>query len=178
MREFAPPHPWPQFLEEVDQRLSEAVEIHCVGGFVLTAVYGIPRTTADLDYISAIPVQASTELDRIAGRESGLAKKYKVYLQYVRGVADFPEGYETRLMTLNLGLKKLTLRVLESYDLILSKLTRNSPKDAEDVRALAQKQGLEFSLLIKRFEAEMSWVANPERHEQTLRVFWKDFFPG
>ena len=176
MPDLAPP-PWPQFVAEVDQNLAESVEIHCVGGFVLTAVYGIPRTTADLDYISAIPSQSSTELDRIAGRESGLAKKYKVYLQYVRGVADFPEDYEARLTTLQLGLKKLTLRVLDPYDLILLKLTRNSPKDAEDVRALAQKRGLEFDVVMERFRTEMSWVPNPERQEQTLRVFWKEFFP-
>jgi hypothetical protein len=102
MSELVPP-PWPQFLAEVDQNLAELVEIHCVGGFVLAAVYGIPRTPADLDYISAIPSQSSAELDRIAGRESRFAKKHKVYLQYVRGVADFPEDYETRLTTLQLG---------------------------------------------------------------------------
>jgi hypothetical protein len=101
-----------------------------------------------------------------------------VYLQYVRGVADFPEDYETRLTTLRFGLKNLTLRVLEPYDLILSKLTRNSPKDAEDVRALAQQRGLEFEVVMKRFRTEMSWVPNPERHEQTLKVFWRDFFPA
>jgi hypothetical protein len=44
------------------------------------------------------------------------------------------------------------------------------------VRALALKWGLEFEVLMKRFRTEMSGVPNPERYEQTLVVFWKDFF--
>ncbi len=173
MSDLAPP--WPQFLAELDQNLSDAVELHCVGGFVLTAVHGIPRTTGDLDYISANPRQAIEELDRIAGRHSTLAKKHRVFLQLV-GVVDYPENYEARLTTLPLGLKKLTLRILEPYDLILSKLTRNSPKDMEDVKALVQKLNLEFDVLMERFRTEMSWVSRREWHEQTLNVSWKDYF--
>src|ERR1039457_5385695 len=112
MPDLVLPSPWPEFLTDVDQSLSGAVELHCVGGFVLTAVYGIPRTTNDLDYITATPSQAYEELNRIAGQDSDLAKKHKVFLQMV-GVADYPENYEGRLTTLPLSLKKLTLRVLE-----------------------------------------------------------------
>jgi hypothetical protein len=167
--------PWPQFLAGVDQNLPHAVEIHCLGGFVLTGVYGIARATADLDYVAVIPEQLGEELERIAGRGSDLAKKHRVYLQAVGGIVDLPDEYESRLTTLPLGLGKLTLRSLEPYDLILSKLTRNSPKDMQDVRALAQKLNLEFDILMKRFQTEM-WVANRDRHEQTLNVAWKDYF--
>ena len=90
MPDLVLPPPWPRFLTEVDHGLSEVVELHCAGGFVLTAVHGIPRTTADLDYISAIPHHATEELERIAGRDSDLAKRYKVFLQAVGGVADYP----------------------------------------------------------------------------------------
>jgi Nucleotidyltransferase of unknown function (DUF6036) len=170
------PLPWPRFLSGVDRNLSGVVELHCAGGFVLTAVHGIPTTTADLDYIFAIPRQATEELDRIAGRDSDLAKKHSVFLQAVGGVGDYPENYEGRLITLPLGLKRLTLRILEPYDLLLSKLTRNSPKDMEDVRALVRKLKLEFDVLMERFRTEMSWVARREWHEQTLNVAWKDYF--
>jgi Nucleotidyltransferase of unknown function (DUF6036) len=168
------PRPWPAFLADVDQSLSEPVELHCVGGFVLTAVYGIPRSTADIDYIAVVPQQAIEDLERIAGRDSALAKKHKVWVQLV-GVADYPENYDSRLTTLPLGLKKLTLRTFGPYDLILSKLTRNSDKDMEDVRALAQKLNLKFDVLMKRFQTEMT-VPNRARHEQTLNVVWKDYF--
>lgn len=169
------PSPWPEFLTDVDQSFPETVELHCVGGFVLAAVYGIPRTTNDLDYIFANPSRAHDALNRIAGQDSALARKHRVFLQMV-GVADYPENYESRLTTLPLGLKMLTLRVLEPYDLLLSKLTRNNPKDMQDVQALAKKLDLKFDVLIERFRTEMSWVPRREWHEQTLTVVWKDFF--
>ncbi len=62
------PSPWPEFLLDVDRSFPETVELHCVGGFVLTAVYGIPRTTNDLDCISVNPRQAHEQLNRIAGQ--------------------------------------------------------------------------------------------------------------
>lgn len=169
------PAPWSQFLAEVDQGLSEAVELHCIGGFVLTAVYGIPRPTGDIDYISAIPRQSRDALEALAGRDSKLAKKHKVFLQSV-GIVDLPENYEDRLQTLQLGLQKLSLRVADPYDLILSKLTRNSPKDMEDVKALVRQQHLKFDLMMERFTSEMGWVPNRRWHEQTLNVVWKDYF--
>src|SRR5208283_6224434 len=135
MPDLGLPPPWSEFLTDVDQSLSLAVELHCVGGFVLAAVHGIARTTNDLDYISANPIQAHEELSRIAGQDSDLAKKHKVFLQMV-GVADHPENYEGRLTTLVLGLKNLTVRVVEPYAILLSKLTRNNPKDMQDVQAL------------------------------------------
>jgi Nucleotidyltransferase of unknown function (DUF6036) len=170
------PSPWPEFLADVDQSLSEAVELHCLGGFVLEIVYGVSRTvpTGDLDYISAHPSNHE-ELNRLAGQGSALAKKHKVFLQLV-GVGDYPENYESRLKTLELGLGRLNLRVLEPYDLVLSKLTRNNPKDMQDVKSMAKKLNLEFDILRDRFSAEMSWVPNRERHETTLNVVWKEYF--
>ena len=51
------PSPWPEFLEELDKLLSSAVELRCLGGFVLMALYGLPRPTGDIDYISAVPIR-------------------------------------------------------------------------------------------------------------------------
>lgn len=168
--------PWAEFLSAVDHSLTSAVELHCVGGFVLTVLYGIPRATGDLDYISLVPKDAYEEVERIAGWESNLAKKYKVYFQQAGGVIDLPENYEERLVELDLGFQKLHLKVLEPYDLALSKLTRNSPKDREDVKHLASRLRLSFSQLYERFSREMKpWLPNLDRHELTLRI-WKEYF--
>ena len=87
------PKPWPDFLKEIEAQLSQPVKLHCLGGFVPTALYGIPRFTADLDYIDAAPATAADELEKIAGRASTLGKKYKLFVQNV-GIADLPENYE------------------------------------------------------------------------------------
>ena len=42
------------FLSEVDQLLGAAVEMHCLGGFVLSALYDLPQPTGDVDYIAAM----------------------------------------------------------------------------------------------------------------------------
>ena len=169
--------PWPAFLSEVDQGLSEPVELHCTGGLVLAVLYGVPRSTGDLDYIAAVPKSASEELERLAGPESKLARRFGVCIHSVCGIADFPEDYEERLVPLNVELSNLALKVLEPYDLVLSKLTRNSPKDREDVKYLASKLKLSFQTLWERFAEEMKpWVPNSDRHELTLTRVWQEYF--
>jgi len=170
------PSPWPSFLREIDQALTAPVELHCLGGFVLTVLYGLPRPTDDLDYITVIPKDASEELENLAGRGSKLRRKYRLFLQNAGAVPDLPENYEDRLTQLDLGLSKLTLRVPDPYDLALSKLTRNSPKDREDVKALSARLALSFKILRERFESEMKpWLPNLERHLTTLRL-WEEYF--
>jgi len=82
------------------------------------------------------------------------------------------------LRKLDLGLKMLQLFVLDLYDLVLSKPTRNIGKDREDVKALAQQHSLRFSVVSKRYEKEMeSWIPNADRHHLTLNTVWRDCFP-
>jgi hypothetical protein len=171
------PAPWPDFLRAIDAQLSQSVNLHCIGAFVLAALYGIPRATADLDYIKAVPQQAAYELEKIAGRGSVLCKKYRLFFQSV-GVADFPENYESRLQEVILGLEKLTLRALDPYDLLLSKLPRNSPKDQEDAKYLIPRLKLDFTIFYHRWQKEMApWISNRPRHDLTIEL-WKEYFPG
>ena len=129
----------------------------------------------DLDYIAIIPKYAFNEIEELAGRESKLCRKYKLFLQNV-GVSDPPEDYQNRLTALDFGLSKLSLKIFDPYDLVLSKLTRNSPKDREDVKAIATRVNLSFKILIVRFELEMKpWLPNLDRHLTTLKL-WQEYF--
>ena len=47
--EAGPPKPWRSFLREPDALLKSPVELHCLGGFVITQQYGIGRETSDID---------------------------------------------------------------------------------------------------------------------------------
>ena len=93
------PSPWREFLSEVDGRLTEAVVLHCHGGFVAAVHYGLPRPTADLDYLAIVPRSAQGLIERLSGQASLLAKKYGVYLQHVP-LTSAPESYEERLTRL------------------------------------------------------------------------------
>lgn len=50
-----PPEPWRSFFTEVDSRLNETTQLHCCGGFVATQMYGVARTTSDVDFLSVVP---------------------------------------------------------------------------------------------------------------------------
>jgi Nucleotidyltransferase of unknown function (DUF6036) len=173
------PSPWREFLDELDEALSEHVELHCIGGFVISLLYGFPRPTGDVDYISAIPRHRIEELERLAGRESKLARKYKVYLQHV-AIATMPEDYESRLTEMFPGrFKKLKLFAPDPYDLALSKLDRNSPKDQGDVEYLARTVPLSGELLQERYEQELrpNLMARQSWHDGTLRMWLGAYFP-
>lgn len=174
------PSPWREFLDELDEALSEPVELHCIGGFVISLLYGLPRPTGDVDYISAVPRNRIEELEQLAGRESGLARKYKVYLQHV-AIATMPEDYESRLTEMFPGrFKKLKIFAPDPYDLVLSKLERNSPKDQGDVAYLASRVPLKAELLQERYERELrpNLMARQTWHDGTLKMWLGAYFPG
>src|SRR5271169_1399194 len=162
------------FLREIDKLLGVAVERHCFGGFVLSALYDLPRPTGDVDYIAAIPSNSITELESIAGQGSTLSRKHGLYLQYVT-VADVPENYAERLEELFPGkFIRLRLFALEVHELVLAKLVRNSPVDLEDAKFLARTGRLNETILRQRYEQELRpYLANESRHDLTLNL-WLD----
>lgn len=90
------PEPWKSFFGEIDASLEEEVALHCLGGFVMTVLYGLNRPTADVDVLPVGSHAATESLIRLAGQGSILQKKYRVYLQVV-GVARVPVNYEEGL---------------------------------------------------------------------------------
>jgi hypothetical protein len=63
-------------------------------------------------------------------------------------VATMPEDYESRLQEMFPGrLKKLKIFAPDAYDLVLSKLERNSPKDQGDLEYLAKAVPLDPKIL-------------------------------
>jgi hypothetical protein len=84
-RRFRRRRRWAPFLREADELLDSSVELHCLDGFVLAALYRLPRPTGDVDYIAAIPSETVTGFEEIAGR--GFAH-FHVVAQTNRSVAD------------------------------------------------------------------------------------------
>jgi hypothetical protein len=171
------PPRWNAFLGEVDAIIDFSVELHCLGGFVLAALYGLPRPTGDVDYIAAIPSDTVSRLEQTAGRDSTLAKKHGLYFQYVT-VADVPEDYADRLTELfPLRFSRLRLLALDVHDLVLAKLVRNSPVDLEDAKFLAKTGRLDRAVLKKRYQAELRPnLANERKHDLTLKLWLEACF--
>jgi hypothetical protein len=51
--------PWLSFLRELDQIAESTVRLDCIGGFVVTTLYGLSRTTADIDVLEIAPRSAT-----------------------------------------------------------------------------------------------------------------------
>lgn len=170
--------PWREFLEDVDRLLPSPVQLHCLGGFLLAVRHRLPRPTGDLDYIEIVPHDAMQVLQRIAGRDSPLAKKHRLHFQHV-GVASVPESYVERLTALfPARFEKLRLFAVEAHDLALSKLARNHPVDREDVAYLAKAVPLSPGILRMRYQRELRHLVtgNPETHDRTLEMWIESYF--
>jgi hypothetical protein len=166
------PEPWQSFLSDIDASLHEDVELHCLGGFVVTVLYDLARPTADVDVIAITPRSEIESLMSLAGQGSDLHRKHKVYLQLV-GVATVPESYEERLTEIFPGgFKHLHLLALDPYDLALSKLERNTQRDRDDVKHLARTVPFDLDKLQERYQKELRPdLGNPEREDLTLKLW-------
>jgi len=166
------PEPWASFLSQVDSNLGENVELHCFGGFVITTLYGLARSTSDVDVLPAIKRSAWRDLANLAGKGSQLHRQYGIYMDFVT-VATVPEDYDQRLTEMFPGeFRRLRLLALDPYDLALAKLERNIQRDRDDVKHLARTIPFDLDLLKDRYLKELRpLLGNPEREDLTLRLW-------
>lgn len=166
------PEPWLSFLRELDSSVHEEVRLDCMGGFVVTMVYGFSRATGDLDVLEIAPTEAGQTMLALGAQGGPLHKKYKIYLDRV-GVAKVPENYEDRATEIFPKVfKHLRLLALDPYDLALSKLERNLQRDRDDMRYLAKIVPFDLEILRERYQDELRWqLGNPEREDLTLRLW-------
>lgn len=171
------PEPWLSFLRDVGLALGQSVEVHCLGGFVLTVLWEFPRPTGDVDFIEIEPSEAGDELLHIAGEASEIAKRHRLQFHRVT-IAEYPEAYAARLVDITpKGLIRLRLRALEVHDLVLAKLARNSPRDRADVEFLARRGALDRQCLQERFDKELRpYLLNENRETATLKLWIEEYF--
>lgn len=170
---MAAPEPWHSFLTELEAMVNEEVRLQCLGGFVVTQRYGMPRPTADVDVLSIAPRDRSSLLLEKGGKGSKLHGKHKIYLDYV-GFASLPCEYESRFVEMYPGVyRNLRLFALDPYDIALAKLGRNIPRDREDVRYLACAIPFDLQILRGRYETELRpYVIGPlERYDASFELW-------
>ena len=173
-----PDQPYLEFLDAVDQKVNAPIELHCIGGFVVSQFYGMPRKTQDVDVLSVWPGQASTLLQALAGRGSDFHLQYKIYIQFV-AVAAYPEDYEERLQPMFPQCwKNLHFKALDPHDLALTKLERNSMRDRADVRYLAKNGKLHKETLRRLYydEYRAYTTGRVESHDLTLKLWLAEFW--
>lgn len=165
------PEPWFSFLREMDELATAPVHFHCIGGFVVTTLYGLGRTTADVDVLPIAPRSGRVLFAR-AMQGGDLHLKYGVYLDQVTVVTP-PSEYESRMHEMfSEVFRHLRLMALDPYDLALTKLERNSRRDRSDVQHLAHSVPFDLNILRERYTVELRpYLLNPEGEDKTLE-FW------
>jgi uncharacterized nucleotidyltransferase DUF6036 len=168
------PQPWRGFLRDLDRTITAPAQLRCLGGFVVAMQYGLERPTADIDFSSLSSSLAASELIRLGGRGSKLHREHGIYLDLVILTVE-PANYEQRVSEMFPGeLKRLRLMALDPYDLALTRLDRNSPKDREDFRHLARFVPLDMDALRARYAEVMApnvWP-EPDRKLRLTLDFW------
>lgn len=169
-----PPEPWDSFFKELDEAVDMTVRLDCIGGFVVTLLYGLERPTADVDVIELAPRAAAETIMDLGIRGGPLHQKYRIYLDRVT-VSVIPESYEDRLVEMfPSAYRNLHMRALDPYDLALSKLERNSQKDRDDVRFPARTVPFDLEILQDRYATELRrQLGVPKREDLTLQL-WLD----
>lgn len=166
------PEPWRSFLNELDQMATTTVRLDCLGGFVVSLLYGWSRPTADVDVLEIAPREAAEAFSQVAMLGGPLYRKYGVYLDRVT-VAQPPYDYESRLQEMFPGaFQNLRLMALDPYDLALTKLERNIERDRSDVQYLARTIPFDLELLRDRYRQELRpYLGNPEREDLTMKLW-------
>ena len=85
------PEPWHSFLQEIDAAASGSLRLDCIGGFVVTQLYGLDRPTTDIDVIVLAPAEIASVISALASRGGPLAQKHRIYIDKV-AVAAIPEA--------------------------------------------------------------------------------------
>ncbi len=166
------PEPWFSFLKELDNLAATTVRLDCIGGFVVTMLYGLSRPTADVDVLEIAPQSVAAAFGQVAMEGGELHEKYGIYLDRV-SVAQAPYEYESRLTEMFPGaFQRLHLMALDPYDLALTKLERNIERDRNDIRYLARTVPFDLALLRERYLTEQRpYLGNPTREDLTLQLW-------
>lgn len=166
------PEPWLSFLMELDGIAATTVRMDCIGGFVMTMLYGMDRPTADVDVLEIAPLAEAKALSQAAMLGGTLYRRFGIYLDRVT-VTQTPYEYECRLTEMFPGVfRYLRLMALDPYDLALTKLERNIERDRNDVRYLARTVPFDLNLLQERYRVELRpYLGNPRREDLTLNLW-------
>jgi hypothetical protein len=75
--------------------MATPLSLDCIGGFVVTQVYGLDRATADMNVIELAPREAAQTVMTLALRGGPLARKHHVCIDRVGVATVQPNGRRT-----------------------------------------------------------------------------------
>lgn len=125
-----------KMLMRLDSKLDKPVRLILCGGGALILAFGSTRSTVDVDIIAPVPLDK-----HLREKANEVAREMHVSADWLndgcKGFADYlPRGWQKRLVSIDLGLKQISLFSLGKSDLIMSKLTAGRERDLADLEYL------------------------------------------
>jgi len=147
-----------EFLTEIDARWkpvgAEPITLQVIGSAALMLQADYDRGTKDGDVLESRdgPAAIKEQLLALAGKKTKLHDQFRIYLDVVqRAILFLPQGpvfYPVE----GLALKNFRVEVLDIVDVAVSKLKRYNGDDANDIRAMADRDLLDHARLVERFK--------------------------
>ena len=161
-----------RFLRAVDKALKRRATIIVIGGGAAALKYRIDDPTTDIDTFNALGADLRRAIE--AAREAtGLPMPFEQ-----SRVADGPCDFEDRLLRALPSLMRLSVVVPERHDLALMKTVRGDQADFAKLQAIHERTPFDLSVLLQRYEEEMSHVViGPRRLRGNFLALVESLFP-
>lgn len=123
------------------------------GALLLQAGYGGGTKDSDIFETTSLTPPIQAHLLELAGPETTLAKRHRMYAQIVRNGIPFlrQKAVWHPQTALNGKLQRLHVEVLDVVDVIVSKLKRLSPSDEEHIEAMFDRGLVTHGALVECF---------------------------
>lgn len=178
-----------EFFIELDQVWEpssvSSIRLPIIGSAALFLQCDYSRGTKDSDVLQVGQLTSDemvVALEKIAGAESVLAKRHRVYLDIVaQGIPFLPRPPRFHVLEkLNQQLKYFKIEVLDMVDVVISKLKPFRAQDVDDIRYLADRALINPSELVSRFESAVEYwsmdarASHLPRYVENLHVVQRD----
>ena len=163
----------------------EPILFQVIGSTALMLQFDYERLTNDSDVIETVqftgPVKA--KLEGLAGKNSSLFSRYRLYLDIVNSAIPFilPRATYHPVPSMN-GLKNFNVHVLDVLDVAVSKLARFKASDVGDIRAVVELGLISHTAFVARFKDVLVAHSLDARREdfpkylRNLNTIERDFF--
>jgi Nucleotidyltransferase of unknown function (DUF6036) len=157
-----------RFLHALDDCLEKDLAICVIGGIAAVLGYHANIKTADIDVFT---ITEGTENDlRQAARLAFGFTGVNLFIDRA-SIADLAYNYEDRVrLVRGVHFNKLTVKVPDKYDLVLSKAARCYDHDLDAISAIHSRHPLSENTLVERFETEVWPIANTPRRKYAFNV--------
>lgn len=166
-----------ELLRDVDRSwglaASGKVSLKIIGAGALLLRHGYGGGTRDSDIFETMDLtqQIQDHLLELAGAETALAIRHRMYVQIVDNGIPFlrQRALWHPQTTLNAQLENVQVEALDAVDVVVSKLKRLSPSDAEHIDAMFEQGLVPHASLIACFNEAVNVFLGDAREEDLPR---------